>query len=76
MKKIIVRGTHKLSLSSETLRKLSGPALARAQGGGHITVSYCFSDLNGNGGPGESHGTDNFRSGGPTEGSHCLTAFC
>lgn len=35
--------SYKLSLSSETLRSLTVPELARAQGGLGITVSYCVS---------------------------------
>jgi hypothetical protein len=41
MMKTSTRRTHKLSLSFQTLRKLTTPELARAQGGLYVTVSYC-----------------------------------
>jgi hypothetical protein len=74
MKKTIKRETHKLSLSSETLRTLTGPALARAHGGHQISVSYCIAGSDT--GPAEKHSTDQYRSGGPTEGSRCVTFTC
>lgn len=41
MMKTNKRQTHKLSLSSQTLRRLTMPELGRAQGGLYITISYC-----------------------------------
>jgi hypothetical protein len=41
MMKIQKRRTHKLSLSSETLRTLTVSQLARAQGGLGGSLSYC-----------------------------------
>jgi hypothetical protein len=41
MKQTNKRGIRKLSLSSDTVRRLATSDLARAQGGLYITYSYC-----------------------------------
>jgi hypothetical protein len=47
MKRSINRETHRLLLSSETLRRLTVPELGRAQGG-LTTRSYCAPDFDDN----------------------------